>query len=221
MSGRKILRLFASRKANLDERIKRDYIRNGVAVIPCRITEYSDVISKYSVKGCETLNPEFVDYIREVADFTPDKYPLVLNIVGDCLTQEEKETVERVILDDFAYDLGIVEKKEKRHARVFIFMFIGLLVSWIILWLSRILMDEVREVIFILFWFMGDTLCDYIFLTGYDIRRDRRKAGRLASIKVVFSDEYDEDDYTERDAEDLYSEIEKDVKETMSERRTK
>jgi len=64
-------------------------------------------------------------------------------------------------------------------------------------------------------------LCDYIFLTGYDIRRDRRKAGRLASIKVVFSDEYDEDDYTERDAEDLYSEIEKDVKETMSERRTK
>lgn len=56
-------------------------------------------------------------------------------------------------------------------------------------------------------------------LCGYDIRRDRRKAGRLASIKVVFSDEYEEDDYTERDAEDLYSEIEKDVKETMSERR--
>lgn len=80
-------------------------------------------------------------------------------------------------------------------------------------------MDEVREVIFILFWFMGDTLCEYIFLSGYDIRRDRRKAGRLASIKVVFSDEYEEDDYTERDAEDLYSEIEKDVKETMSERR--
>lgn len=86
-------------------------IWSGVAVIPCRISEYSDVISKYSVKGCETLNPEFVDYIREVADFTPDKYPLVLNIVGDCLTQEEKETVERVILDDFAYDLGIVEKR--------------------------------------------------------------------------------------------------------------
>ena len=39
---------------------------------------------------------------------------------------------------------------------------------------------------FIPFWFMGETLCDYIFLT-------------------------------ERDVEQLYSEIEKDVKETITE----
>ncbi len=63
--------------------------------------------------------------------------------------------------------------------------------------------------------FMGDTLCDYIFMTGHDLRRDRRLAGRLASIKVVFSENYKEPDYTENDVNKLYSEIERDVNETI------
>ena len=67
------------------------------------------------------------------------------------------------------------------------------------------------------FWFMGETLCDYIFLTGYELRRERRLAGRLASIKVVFSESYEKPDYTDRDYNKLYSEIEKDVFETIQE----
>ena len=54
-------KVFESRKGHLDYRLNRDYIRNGVATIPCRISDYSDVISTYSVKGYETLNPEFID----------------------------------------------------------------------------------------------------------------------------------------------------------------
>ncbi len=67
---------------------------------------------------------------------------------------------------------------------------------------------------------MGDTLCDYIFLTGYDLRRDRWQAGRLASIKVVFSESYETPEYTESDFERLYFEIEKDVNETNQDEET-
>ncbi|MBO5551955.1 MAG: hypothetical protein J5966_08350 [Lachnospiraceae bacterium] len=87
----------------------------------------------------------------------------------------------------------------------------------IILFLTRFLVDEVRELFFVPFYFMGDTLCDYLFLTGYDLRRDRRQSGRLASMKVVFSDEYEEPNYMDGDADRLYSEIEKDVMETIKE----
>ena len=73
--------------------------------------------------------------------------------------------------------------------------------------------------IYILFRFAGDTLCDYIFLTGHNMRQNRRLAGRLASIKVIFSESYREPDYTEQDVEQLYSEIEKDVNETIQEER--
>lgn len=217
MVSRDIKKLFEARKGHLDYRLKRDYIRNGVATIPCRISDYSDVISSYSVKGYETLNPDFVDFLKESAGLIPEDYPLVLNIIGDGLSQEEKKTIEDTILDDAAYDLGVVEKEENRHTKVFYLMLIGLFIFGLILYITRTLADEPREMIFIMFWFMGDTLCDYLFMTGYDLRRDRRQAGRLASIKVIFSDEYEGADYTDRDVDKLYSEIEKDVQETINE----
>lgn len=217
MAKRNIARLFERRRGHLDYRIKRDYVRHGIATIPCQISEYSDVINPYSVKGYETLNTEFFDYLTTTAEVTPDECPLVLNIIGDCLSEEEKKTIEETIRDDFAYDLGVVEKEEQRHKRIFRFMLIGLILSGVILWFTKSLADEPRELLFIPFWFMGETLCDYIFLTGYDLRRQRRLSGRLASIKVVFSESYHAPNYTERDVEQLFSEIEKEVNDTLQE----
>ena len=215
MFKRNLVKLFESRKGHLDDRIKRDYVRNGIATIPCRISGYSDVISLYSVKEYETLNTEFTDYLKEAAELTPPECPLVLNIIGDCLTREEKKTIEETILDDFAYDLGVVEREDKRHTQTFWLMFLGMLLSGVLLWFTKAAAEEPRELLYILFWFMAENLCDYIFLTGHDLRRDRRLAGRLASIKVVFSESYEAPNYTKDDVEELYSEIERDVKETI------
>ena len=215
MIRRDIGKLFEARKGHLDYRAKRDFVRNGIATIPCRISDYNDVINSYSVKGCETLNTEFLDYVKITAEVTPPECPIVLNIIGDCFTEAQKNTIEEIISDDFAYDLGMVEKAEKRHIKIFNFMFFGLLISGVLLALSVGLADIPREIFYIMFWFMGDTLCDYIFLTGHDIRRERRLAGRLASIKVIFSDSYEAADFSESDVERLYSEIEKDVNETI------
>lgn len=216
MFKRSIVRLFESRKGHLDYRINRDYIRNGIATIPCRISDYYDVISRYSVKGNETLNPEFVDYVKTTAGVTPPECPIVLNVIGDCLLQEEKTKIDEIIRDDFAYDLGIVEKRNKRHTRIFIIFLAVLIAAGFLLWISKPLADVPRELIFIVFWFMGETICDYVFLTGHELRQDRRLAGRLASIKVVFSENYEEPEYTKSDVEKIYSEIEKDVNKTIS-----
>lgn len=214
---RNIVKLFEARRGHLDYRIKRDYLRNGIASVPCRISGYNDVISTYSVKGCETLNPDFFDYLKTTSQVTPPESPLVLNIIGGNLSQEEKNTIEETIQEDTAYNLGLVEKNEKRHKAIFCFMFFGLLISRILLWLTETLAEESSEILFLLFWFMGDTLCDYIFLTGHDLRRERRLAGRLASIKVIFSETYENPHYTDNDVNQLYSEIEKDVNETIRE----
>ena len=215
--SRHYIHLFETRRGRLEYRANRDYVRNGIASIPCRISDYSDVISTYSVKEYETLNPDFVDYIKSTAEVTPPEYPLVLNIIGNCLSPEEQHTIESIIGDDFAYDLGLVEKEENRHTKTFYLMFFGLVLSGLLLWLTLDLADLPRELLYILFWFTGDTLCDYIFLTGYELRRERRLAGRLASIRVVFSESYHDPNYTESDVEKLYTEIEKDVNETIRE----
>ena len=215
MSKRRIVKLFESRSGNLEDRLKKDYIQNGVVTIPCRVSDYNDVISNYSVKGFETLNQEFVDFIKRTDEVIPPEYPVVLNIISDTLSAEEKKAIKETIEDHFAYELGVVENHEKRHTRTFILMLIGMVLSGILLWLTRTLEEESRELFFVLFWFLGDTLCDYIFLTGHDLRHDRRLAGRLASVKIIFSDGFEKPKYTDTNREKLYSEIEKDEKETI------
>jgi hypothetical protein len=218
MAKRNFIELFESRKGHLDYRLKRDYVRNGIATIPCRVSDYSDVISAYSVKGCETLNPDFDEYLKSTAELMPPECPLVLNIIGNCLSREEQKTVEETIRDDLAYDLGVVEKKEKRHTQTFFLMLAGMLLSGGLLWFTKALADEPRELLYILFWFAGETLCDYLFLTGYELRCERRLAGRLASIKIVFSESYEMPNYTQSEVDELYSEIEKSVGETIREK---
>ena len=218
MAKRNFIELFESRKGHLDYRLKRDYVRNGIATIPCRVSDYSDVISAYSVKGCETLNPEFDEYLKSTAELMPPECPLVLNIIGNCLSREEQKTVEETIRDDLAYDLGVVEKKEKRHTQTFFLMLAGMLLSGGLLWFTKALADEPRELLYILFWFAGETLCDYLFLTGYELRCERRLAGRLASIKIVFSESYEMPNYTQSEVDELYSEIKKSVGETIREK---
>lgn len=217
MISRNIVKLFESRKSHLDYRLQKDYISNGIATLPCCISEYNDVISAYSVKDYETLNPEFADYLKSVAEVTPPECPIVLNIISECLSSEQQKVIKEIIQDHFAYELGIVEKDELRHTRIFCGMFFGMIILVILLWQMQINSEEPFELFFIFFYFLGDTLCDYIFVTGHDLRRDRRLAGRLASIKIVFSKSYKAPDYTESDVEKLYSEIKKDVNKTIDE----
>ena len=96
-------------------------------------------------------------------------------------------------------------------------MMICLIAAGLLLYFTRDLEEESREIFFVLFGFVGDNLCDYIFLTGHDLREERRLAGRLASVKVVFSQKYEARHYTDSDVEQLYAELEDDVNETLRE----
>lgn len=209
-------KIFESRKGQMDYLLERDFINNGIATFPVKISSYYDVIHPLSVRRYETPNPDFIDLIESGAEVIPSDCPIVLNIMEDCLTEEERKIIATTIKEYYAYKLGVVEKEEKRHTKRFLIMTIGLILSAFLLWLSEGLDEISRELLFVLFWFMGDTLCDYILLTGHDLRRDRRAAGQLASIKVTFAKSFDESDYTKEEVNKLYSDIEKDVKETVN-----
>jgi len=217
MAKKSIVKLFETRKGQMDDLLHRDFINNGISTFPIKISSYYDVIHPLSVRRYETLNSDFKDLVELDAGVIPPDCPIVLNIIEDCLTEEEKKTIVTTIQEYYAYKLGVVENVEKRHTKRFIFMTVGLIVSAFLLWLSEGLDDISRELFFVLFWFIGDTLCDYILLTGHDLRRDRRTAGQLASIKVTFSKSFDESDYTKEDVDKLYSEIAQDVKKTIQE----
>ena len=215
MAKKSIDELFESRKGQMDELLERDFINNGIATFPIKISSYYDVIHPMSVRRYETLNSDFKDLVELGASVIPPDCPIVLNIIEDCLTEEERKIIAATIREYYAYKLGIVEKEEKRHRKRFIIMTVGLVIASFLLWLSEGLDEISRELFFVLFWFVGDTVCDYVLLTGHDLRRDRRAAGQLASIKVTFSKSFDESDYTDKEVNQIYSEVEKNVKKTL------
>ncbi len=207
MRKRNFTSLFDNRKSRLDSRIKRDYINNGIATVHCCISSYNDIISTYSAKDQESLNLDFVDYLEEVAGPIPDEYPLVLNIIGNCLSEEEKDTIKEIIRDDFLYRLGNVEREQDRELKMFLFMVVGSICAGILLALTDFLDGVPREIFIVLFWFFGDRMFEYVFITGYELRKEKRLAGRLASIKVIFSDTYEKINFTEDEVNKLYAEL--------------
>lgn len=204
---RKNLQAYNRKSGNLKKRLEKEFIDHGIATIPCKVSGIDDIISPYSVPGYESLNSEFVDYINDIADLVPKEYPIVLAIVGQKFTKEEQETIRNTIEDDFAYDLGSVEEENKYHLKVFWWMAAGILLSGIMLTVFERWSTVPLELLFVFFWFFADTFVDYLFIEGRQLRQQQLKAARLACLKVEFSEEYDEDDYTEEEAEEILNEL--------------
>ncbi|MDO5445571.1 MAG: hypothetical protein Q4F31_08125 [Eubacteriales bacterium] len=211
MNTRKLNRLFFKKKSFIEKRLKNDFVDNGIASIPCKVSQYEDIISSYSVRGYETLNPEFESYVKDTVDVIPAKYPIVLNIIGGNFSSEQEETIRDTIVEDFAYDLGMKENELKHHIGIFFFMMFGIVISALFLYMFDWLPDFPKELFFVIFWYMADTVVDYLFIGGHDLRKERILAGRLACIKVVFSDVYNEEDYTQSEVGEIFREIEEDV----------
>ena len=198
---------FESKKSQLGQRLKKEYIDNGIATVPCKVSGYEDIISPYSVKNYETMNMDFRDYVNDIVGCIPEKYPVVLEITGCSFSDEEKASIEDTIKEDYAYDLGVAEKNLKHHKNVFLFTLLGTILSGVLLITLDCLSEIPREFLFVLFWYTADTLIDYLFVGGYDLRKEHILAGRLACVQVTFSDEYDESDYTSGEARKIFEDI--------------
>ena len=206
-----LIRVFKKKKSFLDRRLKKDFIDNGIATIPCQVEEYNDVISRYSVRGYETLNSEFEEYVKNTVDVIPSEYPVVLNITGCSFSSEQEQTIRETITEDFAYDLGLLEEELRRHVFIFSAMLLALILACAALRYVSIMPDITYELYFVVFWYAADTVVDYLFVGGRDMRNNRIRAGRLACVKVVFSESYDEEDYTKGEAGEIIRELEEEV----------
>ncbi|MCR5234432.1 MAG: hypothetical protein K6E53_11070 [Lachnospiraceae bacterium] len=149
-----------------------------------------DIISKYSIRDCESLNSEFSDYIMDFIECIPTKYPIVLEIYGKKFTEEEKKIITDTIIEDGDYVLGRTIQENRHHRFVFVEMVIGTVVSGILLALIGKYLGEIpQEFFYVLFWLFADALVRYIFIERADYRDQRIGAGRIASIKVEFAED--------------------------------
>lgn len=204
---RKNYKAYSRKKSHIEARLNEEFIDHGIATIPCKVNGMDDIISSYSVPGYECLDPGFVEYISSTVDCVPDYYPVVLNIVGHKFTDKEQEIIKSTIEDDLAYNLGSVEKENKGHKILFICMAIGLILTSIMISIFKWWSEIPIEMLFVFFWFFGDTVVSYLLIEGWQFRRHRLRAARLACMQVIFSEEYDESDYSDTEAKEIIDKI--------------
>lgn len=181
------IRKFLSKNSLLERRLKNEVLEDGIAYIPCRVENMEDIISRYSVRGCESLNSEFADYIMSFVECIPIQYPIVLEIYGSKFTEEEKNIIIDTIASDGDYQLGRTIQENRHHRQVFIEMVVGTVVSGLLITLIGQYIGGIpREFFYVLFYLFADSFVRYLFIERGDYQNEKISAGRIASMKVRF-----------------------------------
>ncbi|MDO4538027.1 MAG: hypothetical protein Q4B54_07680 [Coriobacteriales bacterium] len=174
-------------KSYLEHRLQHNVLKDGVAHIPCKISGVEDVVSRFSIKGCESLDSEFAQYVAEFVDFIPTEYPIVLDLYGPALTPEEQKTILATIREDLTYYNGKMQDISRRRKKTFTIMIVGAILSGVLLELAILYAPDVpKEWSFVVFWLFADAVLRYLFVEQRDFKQERICAERLAKLSVEF-----------------------------------
>lgn len=206
---RKNLRSFRRKRVDYSRYVKDFYLESGLAYISCNIGRYYDVIDRYSVEGYEWLNSRFAEFVETNAYYIPVAYPIVLEICGGNLSEKQKAAIEEAVADYYALKLGDQQLSLNDNTRrSMILFFFGLLFAGVV-WLlkSTQVFGSIKEMILILFWFFTWEFANLAWLERSDLSLARTEAAQLASIKVVFKEEFIDQPVDHDVAQQIISEI--------------
>ena len=187
----KNLKKFRSAKFNYAKFVKKYYIEKGTAYISAKVNSIDDIVSKYSTKDYEWINPDFAHYIEECAYYIPIEENITIEICDGNFTEEERELIQRVIKDYFGLKLGdkFLDIETNKHRSIILLIF-GILCLGMFAVLSRlsIITAAINEVMLLLLWFFLWEFADMAWIHGSELQAERLEAGQLSTAKITFLD---------------------------------
>lgn len=182
------LKKYQTKKFDYYKTLNDYYIEKDEAYISIKVDSINDIISKYSTKGDEILNYEFMRYLETNASYIPDKYNLVLEICNHKFSDEEKIIIEKVIRNH--YGINLINKKEELNMSIrkgnFLLLFglFNLLLFTILMYVN--ILTVLKEVLSLLFCFSLWEYAESIIFTNDSIKEDIIDIKKLSEIKIVF-----------------------------------
>jgi len=184
----KNLKKFKSAKFNYAKFVKNYYIEKGEAYISAKVSSIDDIISRYSTKDYEWINPEFAHYIEECAYYIPIEESITIEICGGNFTEEEQNLIKKVIKDYFGLKLGdkFIDLDINKHRSLLLLVF-GIISLGLFAILSKFsIITTLNEIILLLLWFFLWEYADLGWLERSDLQYERIEAGQLSTAKIVF-----------------------------------
>jgi hypothetical protein len=197
---------FKNKKVDIKRYIKDYYVENNLAYISVNVNSYEDIISKYSVVGYEDLNQEFVDYIEENAEYIPLEYPIVLEITGTRFSKERQKTIIEAISDYYNMKLGETQEELSSNSRFSLLLLVLAVIS-VLLYLRVSMTQFFSTALELGIWFFVWTFADVFWLERNEIKERKTDYAQLSSMKVIFKEEFVDDDITEKEEKQIIQDI--------------
>lgn len=152
MATRQSLKKYQKEKFENYKKINELNISDDGAHIPIRVNSMDDIISNYSVRNNEMLSAEFIDILSSKAAYTTLDYPIVVEILNDSFSSEEKILIRKLIKNHFSL-ITITKETElkalKRKEYFFLFIGVFFFIILFLLYDSNIFEGILEVVLFI------------------------------------------------------------------------
>lgn len=189
---RRVKRGFRRKVLDYDNIVNTYYIENNLAFITCNVSDYNEIISKHSVTGYEWLAPEFAQFLEDNANNIPIEYPILLDVCGVSLSNEQKETIRNVIRSYYILKYGNKQQEINSNWRKLLLeLMLGagyMVVSQLFSMDQSTLFGQTGVV---LFWFMIWGALDCLF-DWRNLVDERSYMAQLAEIKFRFRETFKE-----------------------------
>lgn len=190
---RENLKTFQNARFDYRGFVRRQYLGKDGAYIFAAAGRMSDVVSAYSVPGCEWINRGFSDYIEECAFFIPIEDPIVLAISGARFSEAEQTVIRRVISDYFGAKLCETKARLFENAkRAALLLIIGAVSAALFILCSTAFdVPLLRELVLVFSWFSLWEFLRLLIFDRRDLLRKKLEDGQLFQMRVEFAAEED------------------------------
>ena len=104
--------------------IEKNYMKDGKAVIPIKVSKLSDLYMKHDYLKLD-LSDEVFDYIEEVAYLIPIDTDIVLEIhYHDEISDNQQERIKRVFKNNYGSDVDDIDYEIRQELRKSIILFL-------------------------------------------------------------------------------------------------
>lgn len=179
-------------KENFDSKlyINRHYIKDEKAIIPIHIANIEELYHSYD-RQQQTLHPELISYIEDIAYYIPYDYSIVLEFSGISFTEEEKVKLMENITNQFGmktHDMDVeLNYNTKKAMKLFFIGSIVLAISF----MTRTLHHTayISEILSIIGTFSIWEFVNTIWFERKEKIINKMNAGQLSACTVTFNDE--------------------------------
>ncbi|MCR5299536.1 MAG: hypothetical protein K6D92_01405 [Erysipelotrichaceae bacterium] len=172
-------------KADYDKVVREYYLEDGKALISCKVRGMDDIISHYSVKNRENMNPELSAYLDDNIFYVPLEHPVIIRFCGCEFTKDEQEIIRRTILLDYEFKLGLAKQNLKRN---YLYSAVTLCLGILFLFLYSRLANSgpVGSLLTVFFWFFLFEFGGSWWSKGIALRDEVKHAQRIMNAEIQF-----------------------------------